>query len=72
MATAAEVRASLDLIAARRGFGEAFAEMFAALEGEPFEAEALCILRDRARVGAGCFARGHRGSGRGRAGLELR
>jgi hypothetical protein len=50
MATAAEVRASLDLIAARRGFGEAFAEMFAALEGEPFEAEALRTLRDRARV----------------------
>lgn len=49
-ATAAEVRASLDLVAARRGFGEAFAEMFAALEGEPFEAEALRALRDRARI----------------------
>ena len=49
-ATAREVRAALDLVAARRGFGEAFAEMFVALEQEPFVAPELRALRERAVV----------------------
>jgi hypothetical protein len=49
-ATAREVRAALDLVAARRGFGEAFAEMFGALEREPFAAPELRALRERAVV----------------------
>ena len=49
-ATAREVKAALDLVAARRGFGEAFAEMFAALEREPFVAPELLAMRDKAVV----------------------
>jgi len=49
-ATGRDVKAALDLVAARRGFGEAFAEMFAALEQEPFTAPELLAVRNRAVV----------------------